>query len=140
MTITEGKIVSITYTLTLDNGDTVDSNVDAEPLTYTQGSDQLIPGLEKALEGKEAGEKVQISVQAEDGYGAVSEDAFIEVPREHLPEDAHEIGAQVTAVGPQGQELQGIVTELEEDVVLIDFNHPLAGEVLHFDITILSVE
>jgi FKBP-type peptidyl-prolyl cis-trans isomerase SlyD len=139
MTISEGKIVSITYTLTLDNGETVDSNVDAEPLTYTQGSDQLIPGLEKALEGKKAGEKVRISVQAEDGYGAVSEDAFIKVPREHLPEDAHAIGAQVTAVGPQGQELQGIVTELEEQSVLIDFNHPLAGEALHFDITILSV-
>ncbi len=140
MTISEGKVVSITYTLTLDNGDTVDSNVDAEPLTYTQGSDQLIPGLEKALEGKKAGEKVQISVQAEDGYGAVSEDAFIEVPKDHLPEDAHEIGAQITAVGPQGQEIQGIVTELEEQTALIDFNHPLAGEVLHFDITILSVE
>lgn len=140
MTISAGKTVAITYTLTLDNGETVDSNVDAEPLTFTQGMQQLIPGLERALEGRKAGESFRVSVPPEDGYGTVSEDAFIEVPKEHLPPEAREIGAVITAVGPEGQELQGVVAELAEKTATVDFNDPLAGQVLHFEVIIRSVE
>ena len=139
MTISTGKTVAITYTLTLDNGEIVDSNVNAEPLTFTQGANQIIPGLEKALEGLQAGSTVQVSVQPEEGYGLVSEDAFIEVPQDHLPEDGREVGAQLTAVGPEGQELQGIIVKVEGNMATVDFNDPLAGKVLHFDVTILSV-
>ena len=140
MTISAGKTVSITYTLTLNNGETIDSNIETEPLTFTQGSNQVIPGLENAVEGRKAGETFQVSVQPEDGYGVVSDEAFIEVPKEHLPPEAWEIGAQLTAVGPEGQELYGVVIELVEEIAKLDFNHPLAGEVLHFDITIVGVE
>jgi len=140
MTIDEGKTVSITYTLTLDNGETIDSNVEGEPLTFTQGSNEIIPGLEKALAGKQAGETFQVSVQPEDGYGVVSEEAFIEVPKEHLPPEARKIGAELTAVGPEGQELYGVVIEMAEEMAKLDFNHPLAGEVLHFDVTVLGVK
>ncbi len=140
MTINQGKTFSITYTLTLNNGETIDSNVDAEPLTFTQGSNEIIPGLEQAVAGRKAGENFKVSVQPEDGYGVVSEEAFIEVPKEHLPPEAWEIGAQLTAVGPEGQELYGVVIELAGEIAKLDFNHPLAGEVLHFDVTILGVE
>ena len=140
MTISKGNTVAITYTLTLDNGEIIESAAKAEPITFTQGANQIIPGLEKALEGRRAGETVQVSVQPEDGYGTISDEAFIEVPKEHLPPDAREIGAQITAVGPEGQELQGVVIELAEQIVTIDFNHPLAGQVLHFDVTILDVK
>jgi FKBP-type peptidyl-prolyl cis-trans isomerase 2 len=140
MTISDGKTVSISYTLTLDNGETLDSNMDAEPLTFTQGMNQLIPGLERALAGRRAGETFRVNVQPEDGYGTVSEEALIEVPLEHLPPDAHEIGAQLTAVGPEGQELQGMVVELAETTATIDFNHLLAGQVLHFEVIIVGVE
>ena len=140
MIISEGKTVSITYTLTLDNGETIDSNVGTDPLTYTQGMEQLIFGLEQALTGKKAGESLKVSVPPEDGYGSVAEEAFIEVPLEHLPEDGRAIGAQMTAVGPEGQELHGVVISIEETTATLDFNHPLAGQVLHFDVTILSVE
>ena len=140
MTITQGKTVAITYTLTLDNGEVVDSNVDDTPLSYVQGEEQLIFGLEQALEGKQAGENLKVSVQPEDAYGAVSEDALIEVPLEHLPEDGRQPGAVITAVGPQGQELQGMVSIIEEQTATVDFNHPLAGQVLHFDVTIVSVD
>lgn len=140
MIISEGKTVAITYTLTLENGETVDSNIDAEPLIYIQGEEQLIFGLEQALEGKKAGDSFQVSIQPEDGYGPVFEDALIEVPLDHLPEEARQVGAMLTAVGPEGQEIQGVVTELGATTASLDFNHPLAGQVLHFDVTIVSVE
>jgi FKBP-type peptidyl-prolyl cis-trans isomerase SlyD len=139
MIISQGRTVAITYTLTLDSGETVDSNVGGEPLTYTQGEEQLIFGLEQALEGKQAGESLKVSVSPEDGYGAISEEALIEVPLAHLPEEARETGSVLTAVGPEGQELQGVVTGVGEETATLNFNHPLAGEVLHFDVTILSV-
>jgi len=140
MTITHGKTVAITYTLTLENGQVVDSNVDDTPLTYVQGEEQLIFGLEQALAGKKAGDSLKVSVQPEDGYGAISEDAFIEVPLEHLPPEGRQQGAMITAVGPQGQELEGMVTVINDQNATVDFNHPLAGEVLHFDVTIVSVD
>ena len=140
MIISPGKTVAITYTLTLDSGETVDSNVETEPLTYTHGEEELIFGLEQALEGKQAGDTLKVSVPPEDGYGAVSDDALLEVPLDHLPEEAREAGAVLTAVGPEGQELQGVVTGIGETTATLDFNHPLAGEVLHFDVTILSVK
>lgn len=140
MTINPGKTVSITYTLTLDNGETIESNVNEEPLTFTQGSHEIIPGLEKALEGKSVGDIFRVSVQPEEGYGPAVEEARINIPKEQLPPDAHEIGAMITAVGPEEQEIQGVVVELAEAFLTIDFNHPLAGEVLHFDVTILGIE
>ena len=140
MIISQGSTVAITYTLTLDGGETVESNVGTEPLTFVQGEEQLIFGLEQALEGKKAGDSFKVSVAPEDGYGAVIEEALIEVPLTQLPEEARQPGAARTAVGPQGQELQGVVTEVGATTATIDFNHPLAGEVLHFEITILSVE
>ena len=114
--------------------------MNAEPLTFTQESNEIIPGLEKALDGRKVGETFQVSVPPEEGYGVVSMEAFIEVPKEHLPPEAREIGAQLTAAGPEGEELYGVVIEMAEEIVKLDFNHPLAGEVLHFDVTILGVE
>lgn len=140
MIISQGKFVAITYTLTLDTGETVDTNVDGEPLCYIQGREEIIAGLEQALEGRRTGETFQVSVEPENGYGVVTEEAHIEVPLNHLPEDAREVGAVLTAVGPQGQELQGVITTITDAMVTIDFNHPLAGEILHFDVTIVNVE
>lgn len=140
MTITHGKTVAILYTLSLENGEVIDSNADDAPLTYIQGEEQLAFGLEQVLEGKKAGENLKLSIPPEDGYGTVSEDAFIEVPLEHLPKEARQPGAVITAVGPQKQELQGRVTEIHEQTATIDFNHPLAGQALHFNVTIISVD
>lgn len=140
MNISDGKTVAITYTLTLDSGETIDSNVGEEPLVYTHGEEQLIFGLEQALAGKQAGESFKVSIQPEDAYGAVSEDAFIEVPLDHLPDDGRIVGARMTAVGPEEQELHGVITALGETTATMDFNHPLAGRVLHFDVTIMQVK
>ncbi|MDR2551210.1 MAG: FKBP-type peptidyl-prolyl cis-trans isomerase [Desulfobulbus sp.] len=140
MIISQGSTVAITYTLSLDSGETVESSADGEPLTYTHGEEQLIFGLERVLEGKKAGDSFKVSIQPEDGYGAVIEEALIEVPLEHVPEEARQPGLILTAVGPEGQELQGMVAAIGETTATIDFNHPLAGQVLHFEGTILRVE
>ena len=102
MIISAGRTVAITYTLTLDNGDTIDSNVDGEPLTYTHGTETLIAGLEKALEGLRRGDSATVHISPEDGYGPVIEDALIEVPLDRLPPEGRTVGAQITAVSPAG--------------------------------------
>lgn len=139
MIISQGKTVAITYTLTLSSGEIVDTNAGGDPLTYTHGEEQLIVGLEQALEGRQAGERLKVSIPPEDGYGGLFDDALIEVPLAHLPEDARTPGSKLTAVGPEGQELQGMVISLGETTATLDFNHPLAGQMLHFDVTIVSV-
>jgi FKBP-type peptidyl-prolyl cis-trans isomerase SlyD len=140
MIISEGRTVAITYTLTLDNGDTIDSNVDDEPLTYTHGTETLIAGLEKALEGLRRGDSASVHIQPEEGYGPVIEDALIEVPLDRLPPEGRTVGAQITAVSPEEHELTGVVTALTETTATVDFNHPLAGEALHFQVTIVDVQ
>lgn len=140
MIVSPGRTVAISYTLSLDNGSIVDSSSEAEPLTYIHGEEMLIAGLERELEGMRKGEHKTVSIQPEDGYGQILEDALIEVPLDHLPEEARQVGAHLTAVGPEGQEIQGRVASLEERTATVDFNHPLAGEVLHFQVTVVDVE
>ena len=139
MIVSQGRTVSISYTLTLDNGDVIDSSSDSEPLVYTHGTEMLIGGLEQALEGMRKGESKQVSVQPEDGYGPILEDAFIQVPLDHLPSEARQHGAHITASGPEGREIQGCVVEVAGETATIDFNHPLAGEVLHFQVAIIDI-
>lgn len=140
MTITTGKTVSIEYTLTLENKEVVDTNVGSDPLTYVQGSSQIIPGLEKELEGMKIGDTKNVTVKPEDGYGPVIKEAIVEVKKEQLPEGACEVNAQVQAQGPDGQMLRGQVTELKDDIAIIDFNHPLAGKTLVFEVKILDIQ
>jgi FKBP-type peptidyl-prolyl cis-trans isomerase SlyD len=140
MTITSGKTVSIEYTLTLENKEVVDSNVGGEPLTFVHGSNQIIPGLETAMEGMKVGESKQVTVNPEDGYGPVIQEAIVEVEKEQLPEGARKVEAQVQAQGPDGQMLRGQVTELKDDKAIIDFNHPLAGKTLFFDVKVLDIQ
>ncbi len=98
MIISEGRTVAITYTLTLDNGDTIDSNVDDEPLTYTHGTETLIAGLEKALEGLRRGDSASVHIQPEEGYGPVIEDALIRDAARPAAPGGRTVGARITAV------------------------------------------
>jgi FKBP-type peptidyl-prolyl cis-trans isomerase SlyD len=139
MTISDGSTVSIEYTLTLDNGDVIDSNVGKQPLTYEQGKGQIISGLEGALLGMGEGDEKKVSVAPEAGYGPVREAAILTLSRDQLPQEAQEVGAQIQGQGPNGQTLQGKVAALTEDKATLDFNHPLAGENLNFEVKILKV-
>ncbi|MFQ5803475.1 MAG: peptidylprolyl isomerase [Candidatus Methylomirabilales bacterium] len=140
MTVSAGNTISIEYTLRLEDKAVVDTNVGADPLTYVHGSQQIIPGLEKALEGLKIGENKQVTVTPENGYGPVIQDAFVEVKKEQIPKDALKVDAQLQGKDASGQNFQARVAEIREQTVLLDFNHPLAGRTLYFDVKILDIQ
>jgi FKBP-type peptidyl-prolyl cis-trans isomerase SlyD len=138
-TVQDGAKVQVQYTLTDEAGTVIESNTEEAPLTYTQGSRQIIPGLENALDGMRAGEEKQVTVQPADAYGDVNPAAMTEVPREQLPPDSLQVGMYLIAEGDSGRRIVR-VKEIKEETVILDLNHPLAGKTLHFDVKVMSVE
>ncbi|MEX2163141.1 MAG: peptidylprolyl isomerase [Sulfuricaulis sp.] len=139
MKAAHGMVVSMHYTLTDDRGATLDSSHGNEPFHYLHGHSNIIPGLEKALEGAEAGFKSKVTVSPANGYGEKNPEAIFEAPREHFPAEMKlEVGARVYADGPNGPITLTVVTLTEKGAVL-DANHPLAEKTLHFDIEITGV-
>jgi len=139
MDITKGKVVKIDYKLTNNDGQVLDSSEGREPLAYMHGNGQIIPGLEKELEGKATGDNVQTAVQPEDAYGKRDESLIAVLPMENFQGvDKVEPGMQFRASTPQGQQII-TVQKVEGEEVTIDANHPLAGETLNFDVTVREV-
>ncbi len=139
MKIDRNSFVSIDYTLTLDSGELVDKSEPGAPLSFILGAGQIIPGLECALEGKEVGWSDQVVVEPEDGYGRTNLDLLQEIPRSAFPEGlAIEPGMAFETSGPAGL-MRFIVKSSDDDKVVADFNHPLAGERLHFDVKVVEV-
>jgi len=138
--IEHGRLVSIEYTLTLDDGSTADTNVGEEPLVYTQGGGEILDALEEALAGLYVGNEKQVRIPAEQGYGPVDPDAFDEVPLEEIPEDAREVGAMLVAEDAEGNERSVRIHEVRAGGVVLDMNHPLAGQALNFAVRILAIE
>lgn len=140
MKIAADTAVSIDYTLKNDAGEVIDTSQGGEPLTYLHGHGNIVPGLERALEGHAEGDSVSVSVEPEDGYGERQENMTMRVPRSELPDGADaEVGAVLAARGPNGEQIPLWVTEVGESDILVDANHPLAGKTLHFDIKVSSV-
>lgn len=140
MNIDDKCVVSMHYTLTNENGEELDSSNGRDPLKYLHGASNIVPGLERALAGKAAGDNVQVVVQPDDGYGQVNPQMVQTVPRSAF-EGAPEIkaGMQFQAQGPQGQVQMITVTDVTGDDVTVDGNHPLAGQVLHFEVSVEEV-
>ena len=138
--IQEGSFVSIEYTLTDDGGKVIDTNVGKEPLTYIQGGGQIVRGLEQALNGLKVGDQKKVSVKPEDGYGMPSEKAFQEVPRERIPTEAQKAGAMLMTKAPDGRPVSIKVHQVKEKTIVVDFNHPLAGKTLNFDVKIKDIK
>ncbi len=140
-TVADGHVIGIFYTLKNDEGETLDSNSDDEhPLTYLHGAQNIVPGLESALSGKEPGDEVAVTVAPHDGYGERRPELVQAIPRNDLPSDTEpEPGMHVAGQGPDGTPVQGIIAAVDEGSVTIDFNHPLAGENLHFEVRIAEV-
>ena len=136
--IASGKTVKFNYTLKVDN-QVVDSSTGHEPLTYVQGKGEMIPGLEKRLEGMKAGDKKEITVPQEEAYGPVNPNALVEVPTAKLPKGADKPGAMLSVTGDEGRNMRAIVKEIHGETTILDFNHPLAGKELHFDVEIVEV-
>ena len=136
--VQDGSIVAIEYTLTDDSGKVLDSNVGKEPLTYLHGSGQIVPGLEKELTGLKVGDQKKIVVKPEDGYRA-DPNAFQEIPKDKLPPEAQKVGTMLATKGPQGETIAMRVHEVKDKTIVVDFNHPLAGKTLNFDVKVTDV-
>jgi FKBP-type peptidyl-prolyl cis-trans isomerase SlyD len=139
MQIAPNTVVSFNYTLTDDQGQVIDSSDGREPLTYIQGSGQIVPGLEKAMEGRAPGDQFKVDVAAEEGYGVRHDELVQQVPREAFQGvDDIQPGMQFQGRGPQGV-INVTVAKIEDGLVHIDGNHPLAGQTLHFAVEVVDV-
>jgi FKBP-type peptidyl-prolyl cis-trans isomerase SlyD len=140
MMIEKGKTVSINYKLTVD-GKVVDSSEGKEPLKYVQGEGRIISGLENALEGMQKGDKKEVVVAPEDAYGLVNEQAIVDIPKDNFSsgQETLQPGMNVQAQSQSGMPLNGVVLEVKDDTVKIDFNHPLAGKELSFAVEVVDV-
>lgn len=134
-----GSIVQMDYTLKVE-GEVVDSSNGKKPLEFTQGTGQLIPGVEKELAGLTIGDKKDFTVSPEDGYGNVNPEAFQVVPKSAF-QDAENLKVGGIVSGQKGnQTFQAKIIEVQGDSIKLDFNHPLAGKSLNFDVAIVSVK
>lgn len=155
--IAENIVVTLAYELTVD-GKVVDSSEDGEPIIFLQGAGQVIPGLEKALVGMKSGESKKIVVSAAEGYGEKDEDAVVEVPREEFPSDFPlAVGLEITVQTNEESDdddtdfdededfededdmMEAVITDFNDETVTLDFNHPLAGKELTFNITVVDL-
>jgi FKBP-type peptidyl-prolyl cis-trans isomerase SlyD len=139
MVIADKKVVHIDYTLRNDGGDVVDSS-EGEPLAYLHGSGQIVPGLEKALSGLQAGDTKDVIVEPTEGYGDRDPEGVFGIPRSAFPDSAElEVGSSFVGEDDEGNSLPVRVVAFEGDNVVVDANHPLAGQRLHFHVDVRSV-
>lgn len=140
MQIANGKVVTIDYTLKDDQGNVIDSSEGGEALSYLHGAGNLIPGLEKALEGKSPGDEVDVSLTPEEGYGPRDEALIQKVARERFQADNEiEVGMQFHTQSKSGSPIVVTVVKVEDEEITVDGNHPLAGENLNFQVKVVDV-
>lgn len=138
--IKSGSKVKFHYSGRLESGESFDSSVDRDPLEFVVGNGNIIPGLEKEILKMKKGEKKTITVPAEEAYGPRNEELSREIPKGPLPQGLNlQVGAVLYLKTPDGTPFPATVAEVKEDTVVIDFNHPLAGKTLIFDIEILDI-
>ncbi|MDA7424958.1 FKBP-type peptidyl-prolyl cis-trans isomerase [Thalassococcus lentus] len=138
--VKSGDTVRIHYTGTLADGSTFDSSEGRDPLEFEVGSGQIIPGLDRAIPGMEVGEKKVVNIAADDAYGQPNPQAMQTVPRGDIPADIPlEVGLQLQVQTPTGQVMPVTVTEVTDEQVTLDANHPLAGKDLTFSFEIVSI-
>lgn len=140
MKISTNTVVEIDYTLTNDSGEVVDTSKGNEPLVYIQGIEAMVPGLENALEGKEAGASLQVKVEPKDGYGEHEAELEQIIPKDSFedPENIEE-GIDFQIETPDGGARMATIIKIDGNDIHIDMNHPFAGMNLNFDVTVLSV-
>ena len=140
MKVGKDKVVLMHYTLKNDAGDVIDSSDGADPLPFLQGHGNIIPGLESALEGSKVGDKLEVSIKPEEGYGVRMKDAIQEIPSSALQGvDEVKVGMQLQSQDKDGNAFLVSVTKIEDDKITVDGNHPLAGQTLHFSVSIESI-
>ncbi len=136
----KGDQVSIHYTGRLNDGTVFDSSDGSEPLVFVLGTGQVIPGFETAVMGMNAGDSKTVKILAREAYGARAEDLVMNVDRGQIPEELDiEVGQRLQMEKPDGETMRVTVTSITDEIVTLDANHPLAGEDLTFDITLVKI-
>jgi FKBP-type peptidyl-prolyl cis-trans isomerase SlyD len=139
MHVAKNAVVLIDYTLTDDLGNVIDTSAGRTPLAYLHGAGNIISGLEDALEGRLAGDELSVSIPPEQGYGVWNEELVQDVPRDQFEGGGRlEVGMQFQAQNQHGIQVV-TVTQIDNDTVTVDANHPLAGQTLNFDVTICEI-
>ncbi len=138
MTIGGDRVVSFHYVLKDEDGNVLDASERSEPLSYLHGHGQIIPGLEKALEGRSPGDELDVTLPPDEGYGERDPEQVVEVERERF-DFSIKTGDFVQAQHPDGRTKAFQVTEVGDSTVTLDGNHPLAGQPLHFAVEVVSV-
>ena len=137
--VEDGQVVSMEYTLHVDE-ELLDSSEKEGPLQFLQGHSNIIPGLERELYGMKIGDSKKVTVPPRDGYGEFDPDAFLDVPRAEFPDDIPlEDGLELHVTDKDGQDRAAYIDSFSDKSVRLDFNHPLAGAELHFDIKIVDL-
>lgn len=140
-TIKNGDTVKVHYKGTLESGEIFDSSEGRDPLEFTMGTGQLIPGFEKAIMGKAVGDSTTTNIPSAEAYGEHNPQMEITVPKEQLPEDMEPaVGMQLQLNQPDGQAIPVAITNVEGDQVTLDANHPLAGKDLTFKIEVVEIK
>lgn len=147
MTIAKDKMVSLTYDLRLDGkeGDIFESAGKESPLVFLYGAGMMLPAFEEALLNKKSGDSFEIEIPAKDGYGEENPEAIVDLPKHifevdgKVDEELITPGNSVPMMSSNGQRMQGLVISVDENTIKMDFNHPLAGEDLHFTGQVLEV-
>lgn len=138
--VKKNDTVKIHYTGKLADGVVFDSSEGREPLEFTVGEGNMIPGFENGVIDMKVNEKKTIVIPAEEAYGEVRDELIQEVPKTNLPEDLEpEVGMGLVSVAPNGQEIQFVVREVKEETIVVDANHPLAGKELTFDVELVEI-
>jgi FKBP-type peptidyl-prolyl cis-trans isomerase SlpA len=141
LAIGPGTKITLHFALQLDNGELVDTNFERDPATFTVGDGNLLPGFEKALFGMLEGEHKTVVIKPEDGFGQRNPNNIQEIARSQFSPDLElREGLMLSFADAQKTELPGVVVRFDEDVVVVDFNHPLAGRDILFEVAILKIE
>ncbi|MBM3141602.1 MAG: peptidylprolyl isomerase [Chloroflexi bacterium] len=136
-----GNTVQVDYTGKLADGTVFDTSVGREPLEFTLGAGQLIPGFEKAVLGMKVGEKKTVTIPADEAYGPHRDEQVVELSREELPSDlTPQVGQQLVVTQQDGRQIIVVITEVSDETVTIDANHPLAGKDLTFEIELVKIQ
>lgn len=137
--VAKDLVISMDYELTVD-GEILDATDPGDPLQFLQGHENIISGLESAIEGMSIDESKEVLVKAADAYGEYDPDGFMEVPKAEFPEEIPlEIGLEISVTSDEGQELTAFIEEISLESVTLNFNHPLAGKDLNFKVKIVSI-
>ncbi|RQD78868.1 peptidylprolyl isomerase [Desulfonatronospira sp. MSAO_Bac3] len=133
--VEDGTQVKVHYTGKLNDGTVFDSSQDKEPLEFTMGKGEVIPGIEDAVRDMDEGESKQVTIGKDQAYGDRRDDMIIDVPKDKFPDEIPQnVGQQLMLKHPEGQEFPAVIVEVKEETVTLDANHPLAGEDLNFEI------